>query len=97
MSVITYGDYSKFNGPVNAGGNFGGKPGSTVKLSKFVGKDNQDRSIVMRGCPWKITTEEVTEFFDGFGKLTEEDIFIEEFNGKRTGSVLVIFESQTVA
>ncbi len=36
-------------------------------------------------------------FFDGYGILKEEDIFIEEFNGKRTGSVLVIFENKDVA
>ena len=43
LSLITYGDYSKFNGPVNGGGgggNYGGQAGSTVKLSKYVGKDN---------------------------------------------------------
>ena len=51
----------------------------------------------MRGCPWKITEEEIIEFFDGFGKLTKQDIFIEEFNGKRTGSALVIFENEEMA
>jgi len=99
LSLITYGDYSKFNGPAAgaAGGKYGGQAGSTVKLSKFVGNDNEDRGIVMRGCPWKITPEEVMEFFDGFGKLTPEDVIIEEFNGKRTGSVLVLFENNDVA
>jgi hypothetical protein len=37
------------------------------------------------------------KFFDGYGELKEEEIFIEEFNGKRTGSVLVIFENKDVA
>lgn len=50
----------------------------------------------MRGCPWKITAEEIMEFFNGYGTLSTEDIFIEEFNGKRTGSALVIFENEQV-
>lgn len=101
--MITYGDYSKFNGPANGGGagggggNYGGQPGSNVKLSKYCGQDNQERAILMRGCPWKITPEQVIGFFEGFGALTAEDIFIEEYNGKRTGSVLVLFENQDVA
>ena len=61
MSVITYGDYSRFNGPV--GGKAGG---STTKLANFVDHDNMDRALIMRGCPWKITAEEVEEFFEGF-------------------------------
>lgn len=51
----------------------------------------------MRGCPWKITAEEIIEFFNGYGAISKEDVFIEEFNGKRTGSALVIFENNTVA
>lgn len=51
----------------------------------------------MRGLPWKVTAEEILEFFDGFGKISAEEVFIEEFNGKRTGSALVVFESKEVA
>lgn len=51
----------------------------------------------MRGCPWKVTAEDIINFFNGYGALTSEDIFIEEYNGKRTGSALVIFENQQVS
>jgi len=51
----------------------------------------------MRGLPWKITSEEIVAFFDSFGTITQEEVFIEEFNGKRTGSALVIFENQDIA
>lgn len=37
------------------------------------------------------------EFFIGYGSLNDDDIFIEEFNGKKTGSVLVIFENENIA
>lgn len=76
---------------------YSGTPGTIVKLSKFVGDDNKDRALVMRGLPWKVTAEEIIQFFDGFGTLTPQEVFIEEFNGKRTGSALVIFESNEVA
>jgi len=93
LSVISYGDYKRFNKPAG-GGNFGSK---TVKLAHYVNDDNKDRSLVMRGLPYRATPEIVTTFFDGFGKIVDEDIFIEEFNGRRTGSALVVFENEAIA
>jgi RNA recognition motif-containing protein len=89
LSVISYGDYLRFNGPVG-GGNY-------VRLSKYVSNDNKEKCVVMRGLPYRITVEEIITFFEGFGNLTEGDIFIEENNGKRTGSALIIFENEDVA
>jgi RNA recognition motif-containing protein len=51
----------------------------------------------MRGLPYKVQPAEVIKFFDGFGKVNETNVFIEEFNGKRTGSALVIFENKELA
>jgi hypothetical protein len=70
--------------------------GSTTKLANFVDTDNMDRALILRGCPWKITPEEVSAFFDQFGDIKNDDIFIEEFNGKRTGSVMVFFENKDI-
>jgi RNA recognition motif-containing protein len=95
LSLISYGDYSRFNGPPS--GTFGGPKGSYVKLSKYVGPDNKDRALVMRGLPYRIEASEIIAFFEGFGKITEQDIFIEENNGKRTGSALVLFENHEVS
>ena len=33
------------------------------------------------------------QFFDGYGALESKNIHIEEFNGKRTGSALIILDS----
>jgi len=96
LSLISYGDYSRFNGGPPAG-TFGGNPGSYVKLSNYVGPENKDRALVMRGLPYKVEAEEIIKFFDTFGKITDSDIFIEETNGKRTGSALVIFENHDVS
>lgn len=89
LSVISYGDYLKFNGPSGSGFN----SGQTIKLSMYVGPDNQERALVMRGLPYKIQIPEVATFFKDHGTIEESKIFIEEFNGKRTGSALVIFEN----
>ena len=51
----------------------------------------------MRGLPYRVVFETIQQFFDGFGTIAEDDIFIEEFNGKRTGSALVVFENEQVA
>ena len=48
----------------------------------------------MRGLPFKIQIEDVIKFFEGHGGLIDKSVFIEEFNGKRTGSALVIFEDE---
>jgi RNA recognition motif-containing protein len=55
LSLITYGDYSRFNGPSSEG--------SDVKLSKYVGQDNKDRCLVCRGLPYRIQAQEVVDFF----------------------------------
>jgi len=93
LNVIAYGDYKKFNKP-SGGSNYSS---NTVKLSNFVDESNKDRSLVMRGLPYRATTELVQNFFEGFGTLATNDIFIEEFNGRRTGSALVVFENESVA
>ena len=95
LSVISYDDYKNFN---NLGGSkFGGQPGKYVKLVNFVNADNQSRSLVMRGLPYKATVELIQDFFFSITKLAEDQIFIEEFNGKRTGAALVQFETEEIA
>lgn len=51
----------------------------------------------MRGLPYKVEADDIIGFFEGFGKITSEDIFIEESNGRRTGSALVFFENHDVS
>lgn len=48
----------------------------------------------MRGLPYKIQTADIVKFFDGHGQVAESSVFVEEFNGKRTGSALVIFDTE---
>jgi len=95
LSPISYNDYLNFNSNVPKGGAAGGQ--EFVKLSQYVGDDNKDRCLVMRGLPYRINVEEIVAFFEGYGNLSKQDVFIEQRFGKRTGSALVIFENQDVA
>ena len=45
----------------------------------------------MRGLPYNVEISGIQTFFGGI--LSEEEIFIELKNGRRTGSALVIFEN----
>jgi RNA recognition motif-containing protein len=52
----------------------------------------------MRGLPFRVTVEEILEFFIGYGNMMKTDIVIEEFNGgKRSGAALVFFENEEMA
>ena len=53
---------------------------------------------MIRGLPFKIQVSEIIEFFDGYGKVTEDTIHIEESApGRRTGVGMVIFETEDFA
>ena len=93
ISTISYGDYLAFN---NRAGN-SGRGNSNNDLTQYLNEDNTERALVMRGLPYKIEASEVVGFFDGYGKMQESDVHIEEFNGRRTGSALVFLESAEVA
>jgi len=96
LSVISYSDYRGFNSEkfTQSKNKFGG---STCKLFQEVNEDNEERSLVLRGLPYSATKDSVLEFVKDFGNVAEGDVFIEEFNGKKTGSCLVVFENANVA
>lgn len=63
LSVISYGDYLNFNPPSTGrgghgggGGRYAGNDGSYVKLYQCVNKETLDRSLMLRGLPYRITT-----------------------------------------
>jgi RNA recognition motif-containing protein len=88
--VISYGDYLEFK---NSQTTY-----NVVKLSKYVTNANKRRSLLMRGLPFKVSVEDIQEFFIGYGNIMKTDIVIEEFNGgKRSGAALVFFETEEMA
>ena len=101
LSAINYGRYKRFNKDFvgrereergsGGGGSYGGD--DAVKLSGILTDDTKPKALMMRGTPFRATIDEIIGFFDGHGEIKEESVTIEEMNGRRTGSVLVIFES----
>jgi RNA recognition motif-containing protein len=90
LYVISYGDYIEFK---NSQSSY-----NVVKLSKYVTSVNKKRALVMRGLPFKVSVEDIQEFFVGYGNIMKTDIVIEEFNGgKRSGAALVFFENEEMA
>ena len=41
--------------------------------------------------------EEIVSFFEGYGTVTSDSVFIEETDGRRTGAGAVVFDSSDVA
>ena len=68
-----------------------------MSLNGKVNDGNKDRALCIRGLPFRVKLEEIVEFFEGHCKLSEDDIFVEEEAGRRTGSGLVIFENEDIA
>ena len=93
LYLMTYADYRQFNAPKYGGMQSG--PNS-VNLSSFVNNDNKDRSLVMRGLPYRIDFNGIQKFFADV-QLSDQGVFIEDLNGRRTGAALVIFQSEQVA
>ena len=46
-------------------------------LTEVVDDSNKDRAIFMKGLPFRVKLEEIIVFFEGYGKLTDDDIFLE--------------------
>lgn len=70
-----------------------------VKLTGCVTYTNKEKALLLRGLPFRVTHEQVIEFFAGFGQIMKSDVVIEESNasGRRTGAALVFFESADLA
>ena len=68
-----------------------------MSLNNKVNDANKDRALVLRGMPYRVKLDEIIEFFEGYGKLTTDDIYVEEEAGRKTGSGLVIFENEDIA
>lgn len=48
----------------------------------------------MKGLPFRVTLDDLTKFVDGHGAISEDNIKIEETDGRRSGSCLIFFENE---
>lgn len=81
----------------NQEGGGGGYGGDGVKLSDFCNADNKSKALLLRNAPFRASMDDYIQFFEGHGEIKEENITVEEMNGRKTGSVLIIFESEEKA
>ena len=48
---------------------------------------------MIKGIPFRIKNDEIIEFFSSCGTLTSDKIYIDQVDGRKSGSALVIFEN----
>jgi heterogeneous nuclear ribonucleoprotein F/H/epithelial splicing regulatory protein 1/2 len=81
----------------SGGGGGGGGERKTVAITDHINKDNKDKTLVMKGMPFKATESEVKEFFEGFDLDTDDSIYLDQENGRKSGKGAVVFKSEDVA
>ena len=87
LYVISFGDYLEFK---NSQSSY-----NVVRLSKYITPSNRKNCLVMRGLPFRVTIEQIQEFFVNFGPINKNNIIIEEFNGgRRSGAAIVFLETE---
>ena len=101
-SVMTYADWKKFNAAQQGGGDRsssggGGFERKTLKLSSVVNDDNIAKALVLRGLPFRVKMDEIKEFFSEICEVSEDNIHIEEEEGRRSGAGLAVFENEDQA
>lgn len=69
----------------------------TTILSDHINSSNQEKTLCLRGLPFRVKMEEIVSFFEGYGTVTSDSVFIEETDGRRTGAGAVVFDSSDVA
>lgn len=67
------------------------RDGVTTMLSNHVGPHNKRMALLVRGLPFSVTKDQIIEFFKDFGSFDDHDVFIEQFNDRKTGKAIVIF------
>ena len=64
-------------------------------IGEKVTEENKTKCLLIKGLPFKIQVREIVKFFEGFGTISSDNIFVEESApGRKTGLGLVIFESE---
>jgi hypothetical protein len=73
-----------FRSESRGGGGGGGGERKTVAITDHITKDNKDKTLVLKGMPFKATEGEVKEFFEGFDLDTDDSVYLEQENGMTT-------------
>ena len=84
MSLVSYEHYLAFNGFVSQQLD-DIQEGREIGLSGKLTKDNIGKALLVRGLPYGSKVEDILKFFNGFGKLSSENVIVEINQGRRTG------------
>ena len=102
LEVMPYEKYKKFNSAGQEGGEKissggGRRETKTLKLGDVVNSVAKNKALALRGLPFRVTLDEIKEFFSEVCAVPDEKIHIEEDNGRRSGAALVEFENEDQA
>merc|ERR1711959_889836 len=92
LRTLDYGSYKTFNeGGSESRGSGGGGGGErkTVAITDHINKENKDKTLILKGMPFRATESEVKEFFEG--------IYLDQENGRKSGKGAVVFKSEDIA
>ena len=53
--------------------------------------------MIIRGLSYKIEKPELISLLENHGNITENDIYLEEFEGRKTGIAAVVFKTPELA
>lgn len=84
-------------GSGNRGSSGGQQERKTLKLSDVVNDDNMPKALAMRGLPFRVKMDEIKEFFSEICEIAEDNIHIEEEEGRRSGAGLAVFANEDQA
>jgi len=68
-----------------------------LKLADVVKPEIMEKALAMKGLPFRVKMDEIKEFFAEICEVSEDNIHIEEEEGRRSGAALAVFESEDQA
>lgn len=87
----------KFRCDSRGSGGGGGGERKTVAITDHINKENKDKTLILKGMPFKATESEVKEFFEGFDLAADDSIYLDQENGRKSGKGAVVFKSEDIA
>tara|TARA_B110000285_G_C14893599_1_gene499737 strand:- start:63 stop:440 length:378 start_codon:yes stop_codon:yes gene_type:complete len=91
--VVNFAQYKYFTAPPPEN-NFAGS-GKTTRLYSCVTPETVDRALVVKGLSYKIDYNGIKKIFSEVD-LAKDAVFIEENNGHKSGTCMVIFSDKTL-
>ena len=69
----------------------------TEKLSQFVDSENCDRTLMLKGLWYRTSKSDLICHLESHGNITEKDVCMEQFMGRKSGIAAVTFKTPELA